>query len=164
MNPVEPASLSQFLNYGGLGLLAILCLVVLGYNAWSLNRLVATADPDRISAAKPLLLGQMAISGLGLLAVGSGGIYLDRLKVEDNRIRTAQIIIDPWDNELDERFLPAIRIGQSRLLERPINVICTPGQPATVTVDFERFIQHRISNSIAAQRALLPIGAPAAER
>ena len=95
MSEAGVSSFSQFLNYGGLGLLAILCLVVLGYNVWSLNGLVAKAEPERISAARPLLLGQMGLSLVGLLAVGAGGIYLDQLKTDRENTRVAQIILDP---------------------------------------------------------------------
>ncbi|HMG47411.1 MAG TPA: hypothetical protein VK614_08130 [Allosphingosinicella sp.] len=159
---METASLSQFLNYGGLGLLAILCIVVLGYNVWSLNGLVAKAEPDRINAARPLLLGQMAISLIGLLAVGAGGIYLDRMKGEDSRIRSATIFLDPWDDGLDANSLPVIRIAGNRSLDRPINFDCTPGRPVTVMMNLEPFIRHRVQASMAAQRALLPIGAAGA--
>lgn len=150
------ASFSQFLNYGGLGLLAILCLVVLGYNVWSLNKLLAKARPERINAARPLLLGQMAISLVGLLAVGAGGIYLDRMKVEDSKIRSAQIILDPWDEEVDEGSRPKIQVPEGVNVARPIRVVCTPGEPATVTVNFDRYIRYRIDNSMKSQKALLP--------
>lgn len=158
------SSFSQFLNYGGLGLLAILCLVVLGYNVWSLNKLLARARPERINAARPLLLGQMGISLVGLLAVGAGGIYLDRMKVEDSKVRSAQIILDPWDEEVDQDSRPMINVPKGATVARPIRVVCTPGEPATVTVNFDRYIRYRIQNSIASQRALLPFATDSAER
>lgn len=164
MAAADPGSLSQFLNYGGLGLLAILCIVVLGYNVWSLNGLVAKADPKRINAARPLLLGQMAISLIGLLSVGAGGVYLDRMKVEDSKTRMAQVILDPWDPEADESALPAISIAGNRSVARPIRVVCAPGEPTTVTVDFSRYIRRRVQDSIAAQRVMLPIAAASGER
>jgi len=157
------AALSQFLNYGGLGLLAILCIVVLGYNAWNLNGLIAKAEPERISAARPLLLGQMAISLIGLLAVGTVGIYIDWMKGEDSRIQSAQIVLDPWDEGLDAGNSPDIRIAGTRTMDRPISVTCTPGRPITVRMNLEGFIRHRIQASMMAQSALLPIGAAGAE-
>jgi hypothetical protein len=158
------SSFSQFLNYGGLGLLAILCLVVLGYNVWSLNGLIAKAEPERINAARPLLLGQMGVSLVGLLAVGAGGIYLDRLKVEDSKTRVAQIILDPWDEEIDKDSRPIVSVPGGLGVTRPIRVVCTPGEPAIVTVNFDRYIRYRIENSIKSQRALLPISASSGER
>jgi hypothetical protein len=155
MASADPASLSQFLNYGGLGLLAILCIVVLGYNAWSLNSLVAKAAPDRIQAARPLLLGQMGVSLVGLLAVGAGGIYLDRLKVEDNRVRTVEVVLDPWSTNLPGN--PNIRVRGSRSTERPISVPCTPGPPAVVNIDLQPLIDHRISSSRDVQPILAPL-------
>ncbi|HEY0627132.1 MAG TPA: hypothetical protein VGD10_10410 [Allosphingosinicella sp.] len=146
---------SQFLNYGGLGLLAILCLVVLGYNAWSLNRLVATSAPAKVNAARPLLLAQMAVSLIGLFVVGAGAVYLENIK--DRQTRMAQIIIDPWERNIDSSFLPDIRLAGKPLIDRPINITCTPGSPTTVTVDLDRFIAYRISKSIEAQRALPPV-------
>jgi hypothetical protein len=164
MAAADPGALSQFLNYGGLGLLAILCLVVLGYNVWSLNALVAKADPKRISAARPLLLGQMAISLIGLLSVGAGGIYLDRMKVEDSRMRTVQVLLDPWDPLADASNLPAISIAGTRLVGRPARVVCTPGEPTTVYVDFSRYIRTRIQNGGAMKSVILPIAAASQEQ
>lgn len=158
------SSFTQFLNYGGLGLLAILCLIVLGYNVWSLNGLIAKAEPERINAARPLLLGQMGVSLVGLLAVGAGGIYLDRMKVEDTKTREAQIILDPWDEELDKDSRPMISLPGGAGVTRPIRVVCTPGEPATVTVNFDRYIRYRIQDSIKNQRALLPIAAASGDR
>jgi hypothetical protein len=145
---------SKFLNYGGLGLLAILCLVVLGYNAWSLNRLVATAEPAKVIAARPLLLTQMTVSLIGLLVVGAGAVYLEKIKNDGSKIQSAQIIIDPWEKNIGSGYLPEIRLAGKSLIDRPINVTCTPGSPTTVTVDLDRFIAYRISKSIEAQRAL----------
>lgn len=161
---METASLSQFLNYGGLGLLAILCIVVLGYNVWSLNGLVSRADPKRINAARPLLLGQMAISLIGLLSVGAGGIYLDRMKVEDNRVRSAQIFLQPWDDRLDANSLPMIRVGTARFTDQLINFDCTPGRPVTVMMNFEPFIRRRVQDGMAAQRLMAPLAAAGAGR
>src|SRR4051812_48884993 len=96
--------ISQWLNAGGLGVLAFLCLVVLGHNAWSLNALVKNADPKRINAARTLLLAQMAISLIGLLTIGAGAIFLDHLKAQD--VRKAEVTLLPWDEDLDARFQP----------------------------------------------------------
>lgn len=151
---------AQFLNYGGLGLLAILCLVVLGYNAWSLNGLVVKAEPSRIKAARPLLLAQMALSLVGLLAVGGAGIYLDQIRADDRKERMAQILLDPaWDSGLDEGSRPAIKVGGKGSAERLIQVICTPEKPTVVEVNFERYIAHRIAVSKQAEDVLLPISA-----
>lgn len=149
--------LSEFLNYGGLGLLAILCVVVLGYNAWSLNRLIATAQAAKVSAARPLLLAQMGVSLIGLLVVGAGAIYLENMKREDSKMRMAQIIIDPWESDIDSKLLPDIRVAGKSLSDRPVLVTCTPGSPATVMVNLERFLAYRASKSIEAQRALPPL-------
>lgn len=157
MPQTDVGAFSQFLNYGGLGLLAILCLVVLGYNAWSLNALVAKADPRRISAARPLLLGQMALSLVGLLAVGGGGIYLDWMKTEDSKKRMAQILVDPWEDGLEVRHRPIIRIGGKEPGQaRPIQVLCSSGEMPTVQIDVERYVKHRIQNSLMAQSLLAP--------
>ena len=172
MAAADPGSLSQFLNYGGLGLLAILCLVVLGYNAWSLNGLVAKAEPKRVLAARPLLLAQMALSLVGLFAVGGGGIYLDQLKrdesrdkMESERERTAQITLEPWDSSLRPDLLPAIEIGGQRWTGRvPIQVACTPGRPQNVWIGLEAFIRHRAAEGLRAQRFLRPIDSAPVER
>ena len=166
MTPPDPGSLAQFLNYGGLGLLAILCLVVLGYNVWSLNSLVARAEPKKINAAKPLLLSQMGLSLIGLLAVGFGALYLEGMKselegmkAEAGRTQMAQVILDPWDSSLDPNILPAVMVGNSPLTERPINVVCTPDRPTTVRVDFGRFIRHKQGEARRMQEVMLPITA-----
>lgn len=157
MQQADVGSLSQFLNYGGLGLLAILCLVVLGYNAWNLNNLIATAPPERVTAARPLLLWQMALSLVGLLMVGAGGIYLERVKAEDNKKRIAQVILDPWDDDLDIKYRPLIEVGGKRPDKiRPIEVLCTSNEFPIVRINVERYVRHRIESSLMAQNLLLP--------
>jgi hypothetical protein len=149
---------AEFLNYGGLGLLAILCLVVLGYNAWSLNRLVAAAAADRITAAKPLLLGQMALSLIGLLAVGGGAIYLDDARRGAAQDRMAQVLLDPWDEGVDAKLRPMIRIaGKEPGSERPLKVLCAAANYPTVEINMQRYIDHKVEESLWAQRRLLPV-------
>lgn len=159
MTPPDPGGFAQFLNYGGLGLLAILCLVILGYNVWNLNSLIARADPKRIAAAKPLLLSQMGVSLVGLLAIGFGAVYLEGMKTEGSRQQMAQVILDPWDSSLDANLLPAVRVGNDVMTKRPISVLCKPGEPTTVNIDFARFILHKQSEAKRMQDVLLPITA-----
>ena len=157
----QATSLSQFLNYGGLGLLAILCVVVLGYNAWNLNALIAKGDPHRIEAARMLLLAQMGISLIGLLALAGGGIYLDGVRRDNARARMAEIMLDPWENGLDEKSRPVIHVSGTENITRPIKVICKPDEPATVTIDLEGFINHRIQEGNRNREILAPITAAA---
>lgn len=147
----------QFLNHGGLGLLAILCLVVLGYNVWSLNALVAKADPKRISAARPLLLAQMGVSLIGLIAVGLGGIYLENGKQVSARKQMAQVLINPWDGRVAESVRPSVQIGEKAVSQQLVDVLCTPDKPATVRIDFDPFIEHVLSEARLMQQALPPL-------
>jgi predicted membrane metal-binding protein len=139
----------ELLKYGGLGVLALLCLVVLGQNAWNLNSLVKTANPKRIAAARPLLLAQMAISIFGLLAVGAGAIFLERLRIEDQRVRTATVILEPWDSDLDQRFRPVVLSGR-RPLTSPFEVNCEPGGRTHIAVNFRRYVDHAVSTGFKA--------------
>jgi hypothetical protein len=161
MPPPDTNSLAAFLNYGGLGLLAILCLVVLGYNVWSLNALVSRADPKRITAAKPLLLTQMGVSLIGMLACGMGGIYLEGMKGEGERARKqmAQILVDPWDGSLDTAVMPAVKIGKEVIKDMPVNVLCTPDMPTTIKVDMGAFIRYKQGQAKKMQEVMLPLTA-----
>lgn len=134
----------EILKFGGLGVLALLCLIVLGQNAWNLNSLVKTADAKRIAAARPLLLAQMSISIFGLLAVGAGAIFLERLSVEDRRVRTAALEVLPWSREWDASYRPEVFIGDERLA-RPFRVDCQPGG-TRVEVNFQRYLDYAITN------------------
>ncbi len=159
MGQAEIGTLPQFLNYGGLGLLAIACLVVLGYNVWSLNALIAKAQPQRITAARPLLLAQMGISLVGLFAVGFAAVYLDGVEKNDRKVRIAQVIIDPWDMTLDEKMRPEVKIVGEGTVDRMIEVMCKPEQSAKVMINLTRFIDHRIEERVRMNRVLIPIAA-----
>lgn len=139
---------SELLKFGGLGVLALLCLVVLGQNAWNLNSLVKTADAKRITAARPLLLAQMSISIFGLLAVAAGAIYLERLRVEDQRVRIATVDLEPWNSEWEESSRPVVLIG-SRRLTRPFEVACEPGGLTRIAVNFRPYLNRAASNAQA---------------
>lgn len=158
MAPPDVGGFAQFLNYGGLGLLAILCLVVLGYNVWSLNALVAKAEPKRIATARPLLLAQMGVSLLGLLAVGFGALYLEDMKAEGTRKQMAQVLINPWDAKLQADVRPAVQVGDKAFSQQLVDVLCTPDKP-TVTIDFQRLIDHRLDEARAMKDALPSITA-----
>lgn len=136
----------ELLKFGGLGVLALLCLVVLGQNAWNLNSLVKQADAKRITAARPLLLTQMSISIFGLLAVGAGAIFLERLSVEDRRDRIATVEVNPWNSELDQRFWPKVLIDEQRIA-RPFQVDCRPGRSTSIRVDFQSYVDNAITTS-----------------
>jgi hypothetical protein len=152
LTTTDASFVSQLLNYGGLGLLALLCLVVLGNNAWSLNQLVKKADTKRINAARPLLLAQMGISLIGLLAIGGGAVWLELSKTSG-----AIVMLDPpWDARLDQSLLPRIRLPDGRPGSRPIRFNCTPGEPAMIEIDFEPYITHRCAEGIKARDALRP--------
>lgn len=141
--------ISQWLNAGGLGVLAFLCLVVLGHNAWSLNSLIRNADPKRIDAARTLLLAQMAISLIGLLMVGGGAIFLDLLKVQDKQDRRAEVTLLPWDEDLDARYQPRVSVNGRTYADRPISVACTPNDPIRIRVNFNPYVLHRLGISAA---------------
>ena len=148
---------SEFLNYGGLGLLGLLCLVVLGHNAWSLNALVKKAEPRRITAARPLLLAQMGLSLVGLFGVGLGAVYLGQLELEDNRVRTTVVTLDPWDDQVEERYRPRIELPEGTALSRPLSITCAPGhRPAMVRVNFAPYIQHMVETGLK-RRETLPL-------
>ena len=153
----DPGGFAQFLNYGGLGLLAILCLVVLGYNVWSLNALVAKAEPKRITSARPLLLAHMGVSLIGLLAVGFGAIYLESITHEWKRKQRAQVLINPWNGSMAPAVRPAVQIGDKAISQQLVEVLCTPETPATVRVDFDPFINHVLSEARAMQQVLPPL-------
>jgi hypothetical protein len=155
MMATDASSVTQLLNYGGLGLLALLCLVVLGNNAWSLNELVKKADAKRINAARPLLLAQMAVSLVGLLAVGGGAVWLELAKTNGGIV----LLDPPWDARLDQSQLPRITLD-GRPGSRPIRFNCRPGEPTMIEIDFEPYINHRCEEGIKNREtlALAPAG------
>ena len=134
----------EILKFGGLGVLALLCLIVLGQNAWNLNSLVRQADPKRLAAARPLLLAQMSISIFGLLAVAAGAIYLESLRVEEQRARVATLNLEPWNSDLAEDYRPVVLNGHERLTH-PFDVDCQPGGRTRIAINFRPYLNHLIS-------------------
>ena len=144
-----------FLNYGGLGVLALLCVIVLGYNAKNLNDLVRDGAPEKLVAARPLLLTQMGISLLGLLLAGGAAVYLAIGDQNLKRVQDVQLLLDPWDDPLDAKYRPHIRIGDHDVPPvRLISVPCKAGAATNLIVDIDPYVRYRVDAG-AKNRALL---------
>jgi hypothetical protein len=152
---------STFLNYGGLGVLALVCVIVLGYQARSLDALVKDAPVDRLVGAKPLLQMQMVISVVGLLAVGGAAFYLAVNDQRAKQARHAQLLLDPWPDAIGDAFRPEVDLGDGvaiRPLARVVAIPCPLGQTTNLHVDMEPYVTYRIAAANTNRTLLTPPG------
>ena len=149
----------DFLKYGGLGLAALICVIVLFYNARNLNALIKDADVQRVSAARGLLLTQMLISLVGLLAVGGGAMYLAYIEQTTKQENCAEIVMDPSDAVTgDPRAL--IAIDKKALTgDRNIAIGFLRGKERKININIEPYVLHRLSNALKEQKELIPVAA-----
>ena len=144
-----------FLNQGGLGVLALLCVMVLGYNTYNLNNLIKQGTTDQVTAARPLLLTQMGISLIGLLLAGGASFYLAVVDQAAKRVQPVELVLTPWESELDAKYRPQIRIDKQGVVgDQLVGVPCKPGAATNLIVDLDPYIRYRIDAG-ARNRVLL---------
>ena len=145
---------SVFLNQGGLGVLALVCVIVLGYNAYNLTKLIKDGTTEQVTAARPLLVMQMGVSLIGLLLAGGAAAYLAIGDQDLKRAHNVQLVLDPWDDPLDAKYRPHIRIGDHDVPPvRLVDVPCTAGVN-NLLVDIAPYVRYRIDAG-ARNRVLL---------
>ena len=143
-------SLSSFLNYGGLGVLALVCVVVLGYGFQNLSNLIRNATVDRITAAKPLLQTQLIISFLGLVVVGGAASFLAVRDQDAKNVLPVHLAIYPWETQLDAKFRPLVTVDGALLnppQPEPI-VKCYPGRESDWRIDLQPYVDYRIQTGL----------------
>ncbi len=154
----------EFLKYGGLGLAALICVIVLFYNARNLNALIKDTDPTRVSGAKGLLQMQMMISLVGLLAVGGGAMYLAYVDQTTKQANCAEIVMDPGESVtgegraqivIDDAPFP----GRDGAIPRNIPLSFVQGKERKININIEPYVLHRLSNALKEQKELLPVAA-----
>lgn len=151
--------LADFLKYGPLGLAALASVVVLGWNVWKLYALFAdpNASSERLAAIKPLLYAQLLASMLGFLAVGVGAYMLANRDYDAKQTRIAQLLIDPWDADVPERF-PVVEVGDQprKAEERLFQIECPPGGAVKVEVNLKPYLAFKAEEALRARASLAP--------
>jgi hypothetical protein len=154
----------DFLKYGGLGVVALLCVIVLFYNARNLNALVKDADATRVSAARGLLQMQMAISLVGLLVVGGGAMYLAYVEQTTKQDNCAEIVMDPGEAVNGEGRAQIVIddapfLGKDGAIPRNIPLSFVRGKERKININIEPYVVHRLTNALKEQKELIPVAA-----
>jgi hypothetical protein len=69
------------------------------------------------------------------------------------------VLLDPWDNTVPSAFRPKVMVGAGASQERLIKILCTPGEPTYVTIDFRPYLDHVMSAGIENRAKLIGISA-----
>ncbi len=148
-----------FLKYGGLGLAAMICVIVLFYNAANLNKLVKEAEPERIEKAKPLLLMQMAISLVGLIAVGGGAMVIAYFEIGSRHC--AEITLDPRDSiqSLTGNGFAEILIDEQPFDRKSRNILISgvSGRERKININIEPYVLRRLTAAAKADATIIPL-------
>ena len=147
---------STFLKYGSLGVLALICVIVLGFNTVNLNRLIKEASPETIREAKPLLQRQMSISLIGLIVIGGALFFLTWSDQNAKHALPVRLDMLPWDSDVDAKYRPQVLIDQKLIAppEPSIRVPCLVGQESDLRVDVGPYVDYRLL-AASRNRALL---------
>jgi len=149
--------MAEFLKYGPLGVAALLSVVVLGWNVWKLYDLLGKADADvnRLNAAKPLLYAQIGASMIGFLLVGGGAMWLANKDYDTKQVRTAQLLIDPWDAP-DAKQFPVIEVADAarKSDERLFEIECPAGKAVKIEVNLRPYLAFKAEEALKARAAL----------
>ncbi len=145
-----------WLDYGPLGALALISIVVLGVNVWKLYALIGEGNAAKMRAAKPLLFGVMAFSAFGLAMAMGAFLFYDRGE------RTVTLVLLPSLHDVtDARYAPEVRMGDKALsLSQLSGFIHAPreaGKDVSIHVDYDPYINWRVSQASGfATRAATP--------
>lgn len=125
------------LKYGGLGLIALIAVIALGYNTQQLNQLLTTGTPAAIRAATPLLRLNIVVSAIGMVLFLAAGLYLTSGE------RRARVDIDPRTTSDEFKDLKLVKIDGKPITSHPIMVDCHNGQATEIEVDFRQFLNRQ---------------------
>lgn len=149
MNAADSTGISafaDFLNYGALGALALICIIVLGLNVWKLYDVVNRASAEKAKAVAPLLRFQMMVCAVGFVLASFAAIYLglEQAKAERHVI----LAISPREFDVGPDYRPVVKIGGKEMnLSDVAEVAC---QPRTmVDIKLDKYINYAVRNRVS---------------
>ena len=139
------ASLASFLNYGALGALALMCIVILGVNVWKLYDVVNRASAEKAKAIAPLLKFQMMVCAVGFAVAGGGALFLGVQEAKAER--HLYLAISPREFDVGPEFMPVVNVGGKPInLSDAAELVCK--QRTMVDIKLDKFINHAVRSRV----------------
>lgn len=140
------ASLASFLNYGALGALALMCIIILGVNVWKLYDVVNRASAEKARAMAPLLKFQMMVCVVGFAIAGGGALFLGVQEAKAER--RLYLAISPREFGVQPEYMPVVKVGGLTVdLADAADLVCK--QRTVVDIKLDKFINHAVRNRVA---------------